>query len=80
MRRGHRNLLPRHDPPVLRYHMDRRQTLTILITLAAIGMVAATPAVEAAPPNIGGDCGFFHWHNGNLLEGELPGYHYHHCY
>lgn len=61
--------------------MDRKQTLVLLVTLAAIGMVAAAPSAVAAPPNIPeNSCGYFHWHNGNLLEGKLPGYHYHHCY
>lgn len=59
-----------------------RSTILVLAVLVALtGVVAVSPAAEAAPPNIGGDgCGYFHWHSGDLLEGTPPGYHYHHCY
>lgn len=54
--------------------------MLILLTLATLALVAGAPAVDAKPPNIGDGCNYFHWHNGNLLEGELPGYHFHVCY
>lgn len=53
----------------------------LLATLLALGFLAAAPAVEAAPPNIppGSPCNYFHYHSGNLQQGQPPRYHYHHC-
>lgn len=36
--------------------------------------------VAMGPPNIGSGCSYFHWHNGDIKDGQLPGYHYHPCY
>lgn len=58
----------------------RSATIVLAVAFALAGIVLA-PAAHAAPPDIPEDsCGYFHWHNGNVLQGTLPGYHYHHCY
>lgn len=61
----------------------RAYALALTLVLVAFTVVPAVPAVaaEAAPPNIppGANCDYFHWHNGDLLAGELPGYHFHSC-
>ncbi|HJQ93167.1 MAG TPA: hypothetical protein VJ874_02655 [Candidatus Thermoplasmatota archaeon] len=54
----------------------------VALAFAFTGIVAA-PAAEAAPPDLPPDhsgCGYFHWHNGNIVQGTPPGYHYHHCF
>jgi hypothetical protein len=58
----------------------RTSVLVLAVLVAFAGVVAFAPAAEAAPPNIGGNgCDYFHWHNGNVQEGQLPGYHWHPC-
>lgn len=67
---------------VARRRAMRSTAIALVLLVAFTGVVATAPAAEAAPPNLppGSGCGFFHWHNGDVVEGELPGYHYHHCF
>lgn len=54
--------------------------LAFVVVLAFTAIAA--PAAEAAPPNLppgSTGCDYFHWHNGNVQQGTLPGYHYHPC-
>lgn len=60
----------------------RTTAIVLALLVGFTGFVAVAPAAEAAPPNIppGGSCGYFHYHNGNVAQGQLPSYHYHHCF
>lgn len=51
------------------------------LVLSLAGLVGPAPAAVAAPPNIpsGYGCDYFHWHQGNAQQGQLPGYHWHPC-
>jgi hypothetical protein len=62
--------------------MMRAFAIALSVTVLSLGAVAAVPSVEAAPPNIppgSTGCGYFHYHHGNVQQGVLPTYHYHHC-
>lgn len=60
------------------------RTIAVALSLTVLAIAAAPiEGVEAAPPNLppgATGCDYFHWHNGNVLAGETPGYHYHLCY
>ena len=53
----------------------------VSLAVLAVAVAPVPVAAEAAPPNLppGYPCNYFHWHSGNVMEGELPGYHWHHC-
>lgn len=35
---------------------------------------------EVSPPDLRSGCGYLHWHDGDVKNGVLPGYHLHPCY
>ena len=60
------------------------RTILLVALLVAVPLIAIAPAAQAddaklPPEYIGGSCGGFHWHEGDVKSGELPRYHYHHC-
>ena len=55
----------------------------VAIALAVLALAVAAPmaSAEARPPDLppGASCDYFHWHNGDPLNGVPPGYHFHAC-
>lgn len=58
----------------------RAAVLALALLVAFAGIVAIAPTATAGPPDLGSGCGYFHWHNGDVKNGILPGYHLHPCY
>lgn len=62
--------------------MMRLFAVVLSAAVLSLGAVSVAPAAEAAPPDLPpnhGGCDYFHYHNGNLLAGQPPSYHYHPC-
>ncbi len=54
----------------------------LVVALAFAGtMIVPDAEAERGPPNLppGSYCNYFHYHSGNIQQGQPPTYHYHHC-